>query len=68
MCVLGLLFANTAASKIVIKRMMFDHLYYVLIEVTNYEIYNNLCLNKLTYMFLKLSSMITAASLCRHYC
>ena len=32
---------------------MLHHFHHVLIQVTNYEIYNILCLNKLTYTFLK---------------
>ena len=32
---------------------MLHHFHHVLIQVTNYEIYNILCLNKLTCTFLK---------------
>ena len=32
---------------------MLHHFHHALIQVTNYEIYNILCLNKLIYTFLK---------------
>ena len=54
--VLGLLFANTAVVKIIIKLAMLDRFHYELIQVTNYKICNivHVCWNKLTYMFLRL--------------
>ena len=35
-CVLGLLFANTAGVKIIIKHAVLDSFHYVLIQVMNY--------------------------------